>query len=93
MRHSNDITPFRPQPCPYCTKTVDAAGSADGIPFGPPNPGDFLICFGCTQPSVWVDGPLGGGLRAATPEELAEFAVDHAHHVDLLQEFHRQHGR
>lgn len=92
MTLGDDITRFRPQPCPYCSKTVDAAGSADGSPQGAPTPGDFLVCFGCGEPSVWVQSPLGGGLRAATPEELAEFEVDHGHDAERLREYHRLQG-
>ncbi len=31
-------------------------------------------------------------MRTATPEELAEFALDHAHHLDMLREFQSRPG-
>jgi hypothetical protein len=94
MGSDDDITRFRQQPCPYCGAKLDAAGPPDTIPLGSPDPGDFVVCIYCAQPSVWVVGPLGGGLRQVTPEELAEFAVNHGHHaarvLDLRQRYPRR---
>jgi len=86
------VSRFRRQSCPYCGATVDAAGSPDGTPMEPPQEGDYLICFTCGEPAVWSVGPLGEALREATPEELAEFAVDHGHHAERLREYHRRRG-
>jgi hypothetical protein len=87
----DDITRFAEQPCPYCGKTLDAAGSPDGTRTTPPDDGDFLVCFGCAQPAVAVVGPFGVALREATAEELATFAVDHAHHAEKLRRFLARH--
>lgn len=80
-----DTTPIQPQPCPYCSNILDTAGRLDNrTPAGPPQPGEFLMCTNCGQPSVWSEGPFGTGLRRATAEERAEFAVDHGLRMDCF---------
>lgn len=86
------ISRFPLQPCPYCGASLDAAGSPDGTPMRPPEEGDYLLCFTCGEPAVWSVGPFGVALRKPTAEELAEFAVEHGHHVERLRRFHSSQG-
>jgi hypothetical protein len=78
-------SPFRPQPgrpdisrhvplhCLACGGKQDAAGAATGPPRIPAD-GDYSICFRCGEVNIYVVGPFGVALRAATTAELAEFA-------------------
>lgn len=92
MSPRDNIITFPAQPCPHCGRTVEMAGSSDGTPIGPPTPGDFILCFYCQQPSVWIVECLGSGLRKTTPEELAEFAVEHGQIAEDLRKFHEKRG-
>lgn len=83
----DDITRFAQQPCPYCGKPLDAAGPADRSLLRSLQDGDFLLCIGCAEPAVVVIGPFGLGMRKASEDELAEFAVEHGHHVEKLRRF------
>ncbi|WIX76739.1 hypothetical protein QRX50_35620 [Amycolatopsis carbonis] len=87
MTSNNDVTKFRRQPCPYCGNSVDSAGAPTPEASRPPTSGDFFVCFGCTEPSIYQTGPFGAYLRKPTPAELAEFAVDYGHHAERLHRF------
>lgn len=87
MTSHQDITRFKKQPCPHCGKPLDAAGPPTAEPSRPPTDGDFLICFGCAEPSIFQTGPLGVYLRKPTAGELAEFAREHGQHAARLRAF------
>lgn len=86
-----DITRHGEVTCPYCGKVNDAASPPDATLLGAPAGGDFALCFGCAQPSVYVADPLGQvvGLRRPTAAEAAEFEVDSGHHATRLHRFNQ----
>ncbi len=87
--NSDGFLRYDKQPCPYgCGKLVDAAGTMGDGPPSIPNSGDFMICSGCLEPAVIEVDAFGRlSLRRANPTELAEFAVEHAHHIETLRNF------
>lgn len=74
--------------CPHCAKPVDASSSLDGKTRRAPRTGDFALCFGCAEPSVYEIGPLGQvSLRKPTADERTECLAANAADVDRLRRF------
>ncbi len=68
---NHDGTPLPGLLCPYCSARMDCA---DGMPTNrrtAPSAGAVAICGECTQPSMFVDGPLGLAVRKPTSSERA----------------------
>lgn len=82
-----DVTLFKKQPCPFCGTPVDAATPSDCRPTRAPRDGDFMLCFHCVQPTVLRVTPLGEALVKPSPEEMAQFAVDHGDTAGQLRAF------
>lgn len=91
-------SPFRVQPgapdvqrhaktsCPYCGKTLDAAGTTSGKPGPSPRTGDFAICFGCLRPAVYEVSAAGVALRAATAQEHTECVAANAEAIERMRQ-------
>lgn len=58
--------------CPFCFYRATHVGSMVGGT-APPVPGDFSLCLGCGELSVFA---AIGGVRRPTAAEAAEFAAD-----------------
>lgn len=68
---------YRVIPCPTCGRPND---SHDGArPGAEPKPGDLALCWGCAQPAMFTEGPLGDlRLRVCTDDEVAQVMTDPA---------------
>lgn len=71
----NEHPPFA---CPHCGTLMDSSTTSQFQAYMPKD-GDLSLCVQCLEPATFVVGPLGVALRKSTPDELAEFEVDHAH--------------
>ncbi len=61
-----------PEPpcCPYCAEPMRWAQAVDPEYSGPfPTAGSVSVCAECVEPSMFVDGPFGLGLRKPTAQE------------------------
>lgn len=71
----------KPNICPNCGKTLDAATACEGD--RKPAPGDFTVCIYCAI-ILRFDNDMN--LREVTKEELAAFAIENTHEARLLIE-------
>lgn len=74
-----DIQRMPTMACPVCGYQMDLVSQQGGPrrQCGIPESGDFQLCFNCAEPSIFLVSTFGIALRALSPQELAEFIVDH----------------
>jgi len=85
-----DVYRHETLPCPACGRPNNSAKRAQGKPQSPGD-GDWSICFGCGEVSVYAVGSFGVALREATGQELREFA-DNPDNTRLVRDLHLSKG-
>lgn len=75
----------KPDRCPDCGKTIDAAGNASLDETGPPSPGDWSLCFACSAVLVFDENLRVRRPTLAEQAELPEDVLDHLNRLSMFR--------
>lgn len=73
--------------CPHCGEIMDAATPLDRDRDAKPSPGDFAVCIGCGEPSVYTQD---GTLRPHVPEDWDNITTEQVVNMALARKAIRE---